>query len=50
MNLSQLKPPAGQKQKKQRVGPGHGHRPRKVFGPRSQGRQVRFGLFAHARI
>ena len=50
MNLSQLKPPPGQKHKKHRLGPGHGHRPRKVFRPRRQGRQVDLGLFAHARI
>ncbi len=50
MNLSQLKPPAGQKHKKQRIGQGMGIGPRKVFRPRRQGRQVDLGLFAHARI
>ena len=50
MNLSQLKPPKGQKHKKQRVGQGMGSGPRKVFRPRRQGRQVDLRLFADARI
>ena len=50
MNLSQLRPPAGQKHKKQRVGQGMGTGRGKYSGPRSQGRQVRLGLFADARI
>ena len=50
MNLSNLKPPAGQKQKKQRIGQGMGTRPREVFGPWRQGRAVHFGLQHHARV
>ena len=50
MNLSNLKPPAGQKQKKQRIGQGMGIGPRQVFRPRREGRAIHLRLQHHARI
>ena len=39
MNLSNLRPPKGQKHKKQRIGQGMGYRPRQIFGSRRQRRK-----------
>ena len=50
MNLSNLKPPAGQKHKKQRIGQGMGSGPRQVFRPWREGRQVHFRLQHYARV
>ena len=46
MNLSNLKPPPGQKQKKRRLGQGMGTGRGKVLRPRREGRQVHIGLSA----
>ena len=50
MNLSQLKPPKGQKHKKQRIGQGMGSGRGKYSGRGAKGAKSDLGLFAHARI
>ena len=50
MNLSDLKPPAGQKHTKKRVGRGMGSGRGKTSAPRAQGRALDLRLQHDARI